>query len=149
MPNKNVLKGLSFTMIAVAVALTALLPEARFFHAWYQLAALAVIMFSMYMPVKDVFIIAMLSSCVVWGMGFFDILRQMHQLVVETAVILLSCAALAWHETNYKREKSERDTIISYKKGEIAGLEARISTLNGENHRLTEELKGMRKYFTH
>lgn len=149
MPNKSMITAVSFAVLAAAVLLTALLPEKKFFHVWYQLAVLSVIILSMYMPMKDILIIVMLSSCVVWSMGFFDVLKQMHQLMLETAVILLSCVALGWYEQNYKKEKGSQDTIISYKKGEIDGLAAKIAGLSNENHRLTEELKSMRKYFTH
>jgi hypothetical protein len=109
---------------------------------------LAVIILSMHMPMKDIFIIIMVSSCVVWGMGFFDIIRQMHQLMAETGVILLSGLALGWYELSYKKEKSGRDTIINYKKSEIEGLISVNAKLNKENHDLTEELKNMRKFFT-
>jgi hypothetical protein len=148
MPNKNLMTYAAYALIAAAVLLTAFTPEARFMHVWYQAAVLAVIMLSVFMSMKDVVIIILVSSCVVWGMGFFDIIRQMHQLMLETSVILLSGLALGWYEMNYKKEKTSQATIINYKKSEIEGLAAKIAVLNRENHGLTEELKNMRKYFT-
>jgi hypothetical protein len=148
MPNKTILTAVSFIIIAAAVLLTALTPENKFFHLWYQASILAVVILSMYMGMKDIFIIVMIFSCVVWGMGFFDVIKQMHQLMIETSIVLLSGLALGFYELNYKKEKHSRDTIMNYKKGEIEGLASRISGLNKENHNLTEDLKSMRKYFT-
>ena len=123
MPNKNIMTGAAYIIMAAAIFLTAFMPESRFLHVWYQAAVLSVILLSMYMPMKDVIIIILISSCVVWGMGFFDIIRQMHQLMLETSIILLSGLALGWYELNYKKEKSTSATIINYKKSEIDGLD--------------------------
>lgn len=148
MPNKNIMTLAGFAVIAAAVLLTAFMPEKSFFHVWYQAAVLAVIMLSMFMSMKDVAIIILFSSCIVWGLGFFDVIKQMHQLMLETSVILISVLALGFFEQNYKKEKSTQDTIIHYKKSEIDGLAAKIAVLNKDNHNLAEELKSMRKYFT-
>ena len=148
MPNKKIMTYAAYAIIAAAILLTAFTPEAGFMHVWYQAAVLAVILLSVYMSMKDVVIIILISSCVVWGMGFFDIIKQMHQLMLETSIILLSGLALGWYEMNYKKEKTGHTTIINYKKSEIDGLAAKIAALNRENHNLTEELKNMRKYFT-
>jgi hypothetical protein len=148
MPNKNLMTYTAYAIIAAAVLLTAFTPEAKFMHVWYEAAVLAVIMLSVFMSMKDVVIIILISSCVVWGLGFFDIIRQMHQLMIETSIILLCGMALGWYELNYKKEKTEQATIINYKKSEIEGLASKIAVLNKENHHLTEELKNMRKYFT-
>jgi hypothetical protein len=148
MPNKNILTYAAYAIIAAAILLTAFTPEAKFLHIWYQLAVLAVIMLSVFMSMKDVVIIILISSCVVWAMGFFDIIRQMHQLMLETSIILLSGRALGWYEMSYKKEKTGQDMIINYKKSEIEGLASKIAVLNKENHNMTEELKNMRKFFT-
>ncbi len=148
MHNNKLLLAISILAIIAGTALTAVMPEKKFFHIWYQTLVLAVIMLSIFMSIKDIIIIIMLSSCVVWGMGFFEIVTGLHQLILETAIILASGSALGWYELDYKKEKQKQDAIVEYKKNEISGLTKKVSDLNRENHTVAEELKNVRKIFT-
>jgi hypothetical protein len=147
MRNKNLVIGLSFIIIIAAITLTAMLPEQKFFHLGYEIIILAVVLLSMYLPVKDVIIIILVSSCVVWSMGFFEFISQLQQLIVETCVIIAASCAIGWYESNYNLEKKQNDTIVAYKNGEMNELTRKIAGLNKENHEILEETKRIRQIF--
>lgn len=148
MRNNRLLLAISVLGIVAGIALTAAMPEKKFFHIWYQTLVLAAIMLSIFMSIKDILIIMMLSSCVVWGMGFFEIITGLHQLILETAIILASGSALGWYELDYKKEKQKQDAIVEYKKNEISALSKKVAGLNKECHAINEELRNVRKIFT-
>ncbi len=148
MPNKGVLYYLSFAVFTASILLTAIMPESRYFHLWYQASVLAVIMLSMYISIKDVFIVVLLVSCAVWGLGFFDIITGFRQLTLETIVIISAAAALGIYEKESKREIAQQDAVVLYKKGELEAVSAKIAVLNRENQSLTDEIKRLRKLFS-
>ena len=147
MPNKKLVLSISFALTAAAIVLTVLLPEKKFFHIGYQAIILAAIMLSMYMPIRDVMLIMMLSSCVVWGMGFFEVVGDLHQLILETAVVLAASFALGTYEMGYENEKKQMDAIVAYKKDEIAKMSGKIAQLNRDNQAILDETKNIRKLF--
>jgi hypothetical protein len=147
MRNKKAVFIVSFIIITLAIALSAILPEKKFFHIGYQAIILAVVLLSIYLPIRDVMIILMISSCVVWSMGFFEVVSDLHPLILETAVVLAASFALGWFELAYEKEKKQMDAVVDYKKKENAELTGKITQLNRDNQAILDETKSVRKIF--
>lgn len=147
MYNKNLAFAVAFSLMAAGVALTGILKEASFYHVFYHLFLVAVIIFSLFLSMKDIFIILMLFSSAVWALGFFEVVTAVHELLAETAVIILLALALGLYELKFKVEKNKASTILEYKKKEISDLAAKIAVLNSSNNAVTEEIRKFRKEF--
>ena len=147
MYNKKFAFFAAFALMIAGVALTALLKEKSFYHVFYHLFLVAVIIFSLFLSMKDIFIILMLFSSAVWALGFFEIVTSVHELLAETAVIIMLALALGIYELKFKVEKNKSATILEYKKKEINEMTAKIAELNTANNNLTEEIRKYRKEF--
>jgi hypothetical protein len=147
MSNKNITMMVSFLLIIAGISLTAVIPEQMFLHVPFQLMIIAVILLSVHMNAKDIIILLFISSAVVWGMFYFDIIKNTQPLILETAVLFASGFILGIYETNFKDEKHKLNVVWNYKKKETEVLRAEIQALTAENHRITENIKDLKKYF--
>ncbi len=147
MSNKNITLILAFVLVICAIGLTAVIPEKLFLHVPFQLMIIAVVLLSLHMNARDIVILLLISSGVVWGMSRYDIIKNVNQLYLEIGVLFLSSFILGIYETNYKDEKHKLNVVWNYKKKETENLKAEIQELTAENHRITESIKEFKKYF--
>ena len=138
----------SFLIIIAGIVLTALLPEEMFLHVPFQLMIIAVILLSVHMNARDIIILLLITSIVVWGISiYYEVLKNTLPLALETVVLFASCLMLALYETNYKEEKHKLNVVWNYKRKETELLKAEIQALTAENHKITESIKEYKKYF--
>jgi hypothetical protein len=138
---------LAFILVICAIGLTAVIPENLFLHVPFQLMIIAVVLLSLHMNVRDIVILLLISSGVMWGMSRYDIIRNVNQLYLEAGILFLSGFILGIYETNYKDEKHKLNVVWNYKKKETENLKTEIQELTAENHRITESIKEFKKYF--
>ncbi|MBP7792481.1 MAG: hypothetical protein KA120_05400 [Candidatus Goldbacteria bacterium] len=146
--NKNTIIIISFILIIVSVFLTFVTNESKYFHIWYQILIIPVILLSFFLSIKDVIIIIMVVSGVVWTMGFMGKINNIYQLLFETLIIIISAISLGWNELLYKKEREKIDTVIDYKKKQIEEMKNRIDGLNKESNLLLDEIKSIKKQLT-
>jgi hypothetical protein len=147
MSDKKLILVFSLLLIAIAIALTAFLPENEFMHAPFQMIVISVILLSIHMQMKDIIIIVMLVSAVIWGLAFYEVIGQTHQLIAENAIIFAVSLVLGLYETGYREEKHKLVVVANYKKKETETLRNEITALNAENHSIMEKIKEYKKYF--
>ena len=146
MSDKKTSLILSIILLAAAIALSALLPENEFMHAPFQLVVIAVILLAVHMQMKDIIIIVMLVSAVIWGLAFYEVVGQTRQLIAENAVIFAVSLVLGLYETGYREEKHRLVVVANYKKKESEDLRGEIAAMNLENHNIMEKIKEYKKY---
>ena len=147
MSNKNLTLILAFVLVICAIGLTAVIPEHLFLHVPFQLMIIAVVLLSLHMNARDIVILLMISTGVIWGMSRYDIIKNVNQLYLEAGILFLSSFILGIYETNYKDEKHKLNVVWNYKKKETETLKTEIQELTAENHRITESIKEFKKYF--
>jgi hypothetical protein len=146
MYDKKLSTIIAFVILSAAVLLSVFLRE-RYYHVFYHFFVISIIILSLFLSMKDVFIILMAFSSVVWILGFFGIFAQINQLLVETAVIAGVALLLGWYEMKFKVEKGKANTILDYKKKEIGELQRKIAGIGAENNAALDEIKKFRKEF--
>jgi len=151
MPNNKNKKSviiISFILIFLCVFLTFITRENKFFHIWYQALIIPIILLSVFISIKDIIIIIMVISGIVWAMGFMEKITNIYQLFFETIIIIISTISLGWYELSFKKEKEQIEIVIDYKKKQIEEIKNRIDKLNIESNLLLEEIKTIRKELT-
>lgn len=149
MSDKKLTMVVSFLIIIAGIALTALLPEELILHVPFQLMIIAVILLSVHMNARDIIILLLITSIVVWGISlYYEVLKNTMPLALETVVLFASCLILALYETNFKEEKHKLNVVSNYKKKESEILRAEIQAMTAENHKITESIKEFKKYFS-
>ncbi len=146
--NKKTVVIISLILIISSIFLTLLTKENKYFHIWYQILILPVILLSVFFSIKDIIIIIMVVSGVVWAMGFIEKIANVYQLFFETIIIIISTISLGWHELLYKKEKEQIEIVIDYKKKQIEGIRNKIDNLNKESNLLLDEIKKIKKQLT-
>ncbi len=146
--NKKTVVLISFILIIICVFLTFIMKEDKYFHIWYQFLIIPVILLSVFFSIKDIIIIIMVISGVVWAMGFMGKITNIYQLFFETIVVIVSTISLGWYEILYKKEQEQIEIVVDYKKKQIDEIKKRIDSLNKESNLLLEEIKKIRKQLT-
>ena len=146
--NKKSVIIISFILIFLCIVLTFITRENKFFHIWYQVLIIPIILLSVFISIKDIIIIIMVVSGIVWAMGFMEKITNIYQLFFETIIIIISTISLGWYELSFKKEKEQIDIVIDYKKKQIEEIKNRIDNLNKESNLLLEEIKIIRKELT-
>jgi len=147
MSDKKSVIFISVLIIIASLAMSAFLPESAAMHAPFQMIVIAVILLYIHMQMKDIIIIVMLSSAVMWGLAFYEIVIQTPQLIAENAVIFAVSFVLGIYETGYRDEKRRLTVVANYKKKEADAMKTEIAELNRENHEITEKIKEYKKFF--
>jgi predicted membrane protein len=145
MLNKKTVMVSGVIILLLGIVLSAVLPEAVFLHAAFQLLVVAVVLLSAYMSVKDILIVVLIAVSVVLGMGFFEIIQQVPQLMFETGTIIMVLLVLEFYENGHKEEHHRVTVISNYKKNEVDNLKVSLEALNAENHVINENIKEIRK----
>jgi hypothetical protein len=151
MPNNKNKKNIvivSFILIIISIFLTFITNENKYFHIWYHALIIPVILLSVFFSIKDIIIIIMVTSGIIWAMGFIEKVTYVHELFFETIILIISTMSLGWHEILYKREKEQIEIVIDYKKKEIEEIKNRIENLNKESNLLLDEIKKIKKQLT-
>lgn len=147
MSNKKITMFVSFVLVICAIGLTAIIPEELFLHVPFQLIIIAVALLSVHMNAKDIIILLLISSVVMWGMSRYEIIKNVNALYLEIAVLFASGFILGIYESNYKDEKHKLNVVWNYKKKETDNIKTEIQALTAENHRIMESIKELKKYF--
>lgn len=143
--NKKTVVIISFIFIIFSVFLTFIIKENKYFHIWYHVLIVPVILLSVFLSIKDIIIIIMVVSGIVWAMGFIEKIIFVQQLFIETIIIIISTISLGWHELIYKKEKEKIEIVVDYKKKQIEEIKNKIDNLNKGSNLLLEEIKKIKK----
>ncbi len=145
MYNKKLIYIIAIIIMVFSFLVTLFVPEKDFFHIFYHLFLISIIILSLFISMKTIFNIIMIFSAFIWALTFFDILTMTQQLLLETLVIIFSGILLGWYEVKFKYEKNEMELIMSYKRKENNNLQQKINEENSENEALLNEIKEYRK----
>jgi hypothetical protein len=148
MQNKNLFLGFAFALLAAAVALTAFAPEAVYGHLFLHLFVISIVVLALFMNIKDIIIIIMVSCSIIWAMGLFEVIKDVNHLLIETVIIISVATVLGWNEIKFKSLKQQQAHIVAYKKGQVEELRKMIITVEHENNEIMEKIKTYRKNFT-
>ena len=148
MYNRKAVLITAFLLLAAGTVLTAVLPESKLLHITFHVAVVSVILLSLYLSVKDIVITVLFVASVIWSLGFFGVLENIGQLIVETAVLLLCAAVLGWYDLSHRLEKEKQETIVEYKQGQLDELNASVNALKRDNEEIHNKIKVYRKKFT-
>jgi len=142
--NKNLIFFAGLAILIVSTILAVLLPEIKFYHMPYHFFILAILLFFLYMNVRDIFILVMVFSSIIWALGIFDIIKDVNLLLFDTLTIFMVAGILGWYETTFKAEKNKFSYIITYKEKEIAEMNEKIRQARKESDLVTDEIKKIR-----
>lgn len=145
--NKKTVVIISFILIIINIVLTFLIQENKYFHICYQILIIPVILLSIFFPIKDIIIIIMVVSGIVW-VGFRGEMSYVNQLLIETIILIISTISLGCYEFLYKKEKEQLETVIHYKRKQIEEIKNTTDNLTKENNLLLEEIKEIKKRLT-
>lgn len=146
--NKKTVVIISFILIIISVFLTFVIKENKYFHICYQILIVPVILLSVFFSIKDIIIIIMVVSGIVWAMGFMGKIAYINQLFIETIILIISTISLGWYEFLYKKEKEQIEIVIDYKKKQIEEIKNKMDNLNKESNLLLDEIKKIKKQLT-
>ncbi|MCX8093804.1 MAG: hypothetical protein N3E50_06505 [Candidatus Goldbacteria bacterium] len=146
--NKKTIVLISFILIIISVFLTFITKENRYYHIWYHILIIPVILLSVFFSIKDIIIIIMVVSGIIWAMGFIERIVNVYQLFFETFIIIISTISLGWYELLFKKEKEQIEIVVDYKKKQIEEIKNRIENLNKESNSILDEIKKIKKELT-
>ena len=142
--NKNLIFFTAIIIMIIATILSIRLPETRFFHIAYHLFLIAILMFFLHMSMRDIFILIMVFSSIIWVLGIFDIIKEVNLLLFETVTIFMIAGLLGWYEMTFKSEKNKFAYIMTYKEKEINEMKDKIRLARKESEQVADETKKIR-----
>ena len=148
MLDKKIIYPVSIIITILSFILTVICKEENWYHIFYHLFLLVIILLALFISMKTVFNLIMVFSAFIWALTFFDILTMVPQLLFETLVMIFSGLLLGFYEFSFKGEKAKFENIISYKKEENRKIEKNINELNSINENLLSEIKEIKKKLT-
>lgn len=146
--NKKIIYIVSIILAILSFIFTVFCKEEYWFHIFYHLFLLIIVILALFISMKTVFNLIMIFSAFIWALTFFDILTMVPQLLFETIVMIFSGLLIGFYEFSFKGEKSKFENIISYKKEENIKLEKNINEQNSINEKLLNEIKELKKNLT-